>query len=99
MPLLRQASSHSVSLVPCDSDQAGTYIHDPENLHLVLQTDDSDPPDAYTAVVPDAEAGPGEQYYPIVPTAVRTLSNTWCLVPGNRIFGGTVIFFFSDNDK
>lgn len=60
MPLLRQASSHSVSLVPCDSDQAGTYIHDPENLHLVLQTDDSDPPDAYTAVVPDAEAGPGE---------------------------------------
>lgn len=65
----------------------------------VLQADNSDPPDAYTAVVPDAEAGPGEQYYPIVPTAVRTLSNTWCLVPGNRIFGGTVIFFFSDNDK
>lgn len=49
-----------MSLVPCDSDQAGTYIHDPENLHLVLQLDDSDPPDAYTAVVPDAEAGPGE---------------------------------------
>lgn len=60
MPLLRQENSHSVSLVPCDSDQAGTYIHDPENLHLVLQIDDSDPPDAYNPVVPDAEAGPGE---------------------------------------
>ena len=54
-----------MSLVPCDSDQAGTYIHDPKTLQLVLKIDDSNPPDAYPAIVPDAEAGPGEEDLPL----------------------------------
>lgn len=47
-------------MVPCDSDQAGIFVHDEATGHLVLQADASYPPDAYPPIIPNTVAGPGE---------------------------------------
>lgn len=40
-PICSQGASHTVTLVVCDSDDVGIYVHDSDTGHLVLQTDSS----------------------------------------------------------
>lgn len=49
--LLLQELTHSIVLVPCDSDEAGTFVHDPQSGRVVLQGDASSPPDAIPPIV------------------------------------------------
>ncbi|CAN0206041.1 unnamed protein product, partial [Ectocarpus sp. 4 AP-2014] len=48
-------SFKSVNLVPCDSDEAGTFLYDEDSGRIVLQADASSPPDEYPQTVADAE--------------------------------------------
>ncbi|CBN79893.1 Glucosylceramidase, family GH30 [Ectocarpus siliculosus] len=48
-------SFKSVNLVPCDSDQAGTFVYDQDSGRIALQADASSPPDADPQTVADAE--------------------------------------------
>ena len=48
-----QAATKAVTLVACDSSEAGTYVHDPQTGHLVLQREDSLPPSDFPPSNPD----------------------------------------------